>query len=84
MANHDELGALMISGLDGEAVAYRTLLDRLSLSLRVHYKGKLVRAGRAVAEGLLKRKCVRNERRNALTKHVTVFSGPNDRTPQSS
>ena len=56
MANHDELGALMISGLDGEAVAYRTLLDRLSLSLRVHYKGKLVRAGRAVAEGLLKRR----------------------------
>ena len=50
LANHDELRALMISGLDGEAAAYRTLLDGLSLSLRAYYKGKLVGAGRAVTE----------------------------------
>ena len=40
----------MIAGLGGDGAAYRTLLSELSGHLRVHYRGKLVRAGRTTEE----------------------------------
>ncbi|MGH6753175.1 MAG: sigma-70 family RNA polymerase sigma factor [Bradyrhizobium sp.] len=45
-----ELKGLMLAGLDGDAAAYRLLLDRLSSRLRAYYKGKLARVGRGPTE----------------------------------
>src|SRR5882724_7064116 len=45
-----ELKALMVAGLGGDAVAYRSLLDRLSSRLRAYFKRKLVRFGRGATE----------------------------------
>jgi RNA polymerase sigma-70 factor (ECF subfamily) len=42
-----ELRALMISGLDGDAAAHRTLLENLSSRLRGYFTGQLNRIGRA-------------------------------------
>jgi len=44
------LRALMIAGLAGDGVAYRTLLSELSGHLRAYYGARLVRAGRGTAE----------------------------------
>jgi RNA polymerase sigma factor (sigma-70 family) len=49
-ANEVELRALMTAGLGGDAVAYRTLLSRLSATLRAYYKGRLARIGRSATE----------------------------------
>ena len=49
-ANEAELRALMRASLGGDAVAYRTLLSRLSANLRAYYKGKLARTGRSATE----------------------------------
>lgn len=45
-----ELKALMLASLDGSAVSYRSLLERLSSRLRAYYKGKLGRFGRGATE----------------------------------
>jgi len=45
-----ELKGLMLASLDGDAAAYRSLLDRLSSRLRAYYKGKFVRVGRGATE----------------------------------
>jgi RNA polymerase sigma-70 factor (ECF subfamily) len=44
------LRALMVTGLAGDGVAYRTLLSELSGHLRAYYAGRLVRAGRGREE----------------------------------
>src|SRR6516165_1135889 len=49
-AAEPELRALMVAGLDGDAAAHRTLLERLSRQLRGYYKGHLDRAGRGAVE----------------------------------
>lgn len=48
----DEAGLknLMVAGLDGDAAAYRILLDRLSRGLRGYYKSRLSRIGRSATE----------------------------------
>lgn len=53
--NEQELKALMTAGLDGDAAAYRMLLERLSQHLRSYYRGRLSRVGRGdfEAEDLL-------------------------------
>jgi RNA polymerase sigma-70 factor, ECF subfamily len=48
--NEPALRALMTAGLNGDAAAHRTLLDRLSGQLRAYYKGKLGRIGRSATE----------------------------------
>lgn len=48
--NEKDLKSLMTAGLDGDAAAYRTLLERLSPHLRSYYRGRLARAGRSAAE----------------------------------
>lgn len=48
--NEQELKALMTAGLDGDAVAYRMLLERLSQHLRSYYRGRLRRVGRGEFE----------------------------------
>src|SRR5260370_16000474 len=45
-----ELRALMISGLDGDAAAHRTLLENLSSRLRGYFTGQLNRIGRGPVE----------------------------------
>ncbi|MBN8945084.1 MAG: sigma-70 family RNA polymerase sigma factor [Rhizobiales bacterium] len=50
MKNEVELRALMMASLDGDAVAYRKLLDLLSRHLRAYYKSRLGRIGRSAAE----------------------------------
>ena len=45
-----ELKALMLASMDGDAAAYRLLLDGLSRRLRAYYKGKLARIGRGAVE----------------------------------
>lgn len=40
----------MTAGLDGDAGAYRVLLERLSGHLRSYYRGRLARAGRSTFE----------------------------------
>lgn len=50
IASELELRGLMRAGLDGDARAYRTLLDRLSRHLRAYYRGKLTRIGRSQTE----------------------------------
>lgn len=49
-ANEAELKALMEASLGGDAVAYRTLLSRVSANLRAYYKGRLACAGRGATE----------------------------------
>src|ERR1035437_1950378 len=49
-ASEAELRALIRASLGGDAVAYRTLLSRLSANLRAYYKGKLARIGRSATE----------------------------------
>src|SRR5215469_14560664 len=44
-SSEPELRALMISGLDGDAASYRTLLERLSGQLRTFFKARLNRIG---------------------------------------
>lgn len=48
--SEQELKSLMAAGLDGDAVAYRTLLAQLSAHLRNYYRGRLLRAGRGTFE----------------------------------
>ena len=48
--NEPELKALMTAGLDGDAAAYRALLDLLSRHLRGYYRGRLSRIGRGPSE----------------------------------
>lgn len=48
--NEAELKQLMLAGLDGDAAAYRTLLDRLSRLLRSYYRAKLSRISREATE----------------------------------
>lgn len=50
VANEAELKGLMVAGLEGDASAYRILLDRLSRYLRGYYKTKLTRYGRGATE----------------------------------
>ena len=45
-----ELKNLMIAGLDGDAAAHRSLLERLARHLRGYYKGRLARIGRSATE----------------------------------
>ena len=45
-----ELHALMLAGLDGDAAAHRSLLERLSTQLRSYFKGQLNRIGRGPVE----------------------------------
>ena len=45
-----ELRKLMLASLDGDAVAHRALLGRLSGHLRAYYRSKLARAGRSVGD----------------------------------
>jgi RNA polymerase sigma-70 factor (ECF subfamily) len=45
-----ELRALMISGLNGDAAAHRTLLENLSSRLRGYFTGQLNRIGRGPVE----------------------------------
>src|SRR5260370_7105825 len=44
------LRALMLAGLDGDGLAHKTLLERLSGHLRAYFKGKLPRAGQGSAD----------------------------------
>lgn len=48
--NEVELRALVTASFDGDAAAYRALLDRLSRHLRAYYKNKLGRIGRSATE----------------------------------
>jgi RNA polymerase sigma-70 factor, ECF subfamily len=48
--NEQELKSLMTASLDGDAVAYRALLKRLSPHLRSYYRRGLARAGRGALE----------------------------------
>jgi RNA polymerase sigma-70 factor (ECF subfamily) len=45
-----ELQALMVEGLEGDAVAYKALLSKLSGYLRAYFRGRLARMGRGTAE----------------------------------
>src|SRR5712691_6441961 len=45
-----ELKNLMVAGLDGDAAAHRSLLERLSRHLRGYYKSRLARVGRSATE----------------------------------
>jgi RNA polymerase sigma-70 factor (ECF subfamily) len=45
-----ELRKLMLASLNGNAVAHRALLGRLSGHLRAYYRSKLARAGRSVGD----------------------------------
>jgi RNA polymerase sigma-70 factor, ECF subfamily len=46
----DELKALMLASLGGDAASHRMLLDRLCGRLRAYYKGKLARVGRDASD----------------------------------
>ncbi|QRM34700.1 sigma-70 family RNA polymerase sigma factor [Microvirga sp. VF16] len=50
MTDETELRALMVAGLNGDAAAHRTLLQRLSRHLRAYYKGRLARIDRSAEE----------------------------------
>lgn len=54
-SNESELRALMLAGSDGDANAYRSLLEKLSFQLRAYFKGKLnlIRRGDVEAEDLV-------------------------------
>lgn len=45
-----ELRALMLAGRNGDAVAYRSLLEKLSAQLRGYFKGQLNRVNRSIVE----------------------------------
>jgi RNA polymerase sigma-70 factor, ECF subfamily len=45
-----ELRALMTAGLDGDAIAYHRLLDRLTGYLRAYYRNRFARIGHGSAE----------------------------------
>ncbi|MEI9914855.1 MAG: sigma-70 family RNA polymerase sigma factor [Methylovirgula sp.] len=45
-----ELRALMLSGLDGDAMAHKVLLKKLSGYLRAYFKSQLARVGRGLAD----------------------------------
>jgi RNA polymerase sigma-70 factor (ECF subfamily) len=45
-----ELRTLMIAGLDGDAAAYKCLLEKLSSQLRAYFRGKLGRINRGAVE----------------------------------
>ena len=45
-----DLKPLMIAGLDGDAKAYRELLEKLSDQLRAYFKGQLIRINRGSIE----------------------------------
>jgi hypothetical protein len=49
----------MVAGLDGDAAAHRSLLERLSRHLRAYYKGRLAGIERSAteAEDLCRRRC---------------------------
>jgi RNA polymerase sigma-70 factor, ECF subfamily len=49
-SSEPELRALMIAGLDGDAAAYRALLERLSGQLRAYFKGQINRVNRGPVE----------------------------------
>jgi RNA polymerase sigma-70 factor (ECF subfamily) len=44
------LRTLMLAGLDGDEASHKTLLIKLSASLRAYFKGRLVRIGRGPAD----------------------------------
>ena len=45
-----ELRELMVAGLDGDASAYKALLEKLSSRLRAYFRGHLARSGRGPVE----------------------------------
>ena len=49
-AKEADLKALMLAGLNGDALAHQTLLRELSGRLRGYYKGKLSHLGRSLSE----------------------------------
>src|SRR6266571_6981362 len=49
-SSEPELRALMTAGLDGDAIAYKMLLERLSSQLRAYFKGQLNRLNRGPVE----------------------------------
>jgi RNA polymerase sigma-70 factor (ECF subfamily) len=49
-ATERELQSLMIEGLGGDAVAYKTLLSKLSGYLRAYFRGRLARMGRGTVD----------------------------------
>src|SRR5260370_4953389 len=48
--NEPEVRALMLRGLEGDAVAHKALLKGLGAYLRAYFKGQLVRIGRGPAD----------------------------------
>jgi RNA polymerase sigma-70 factor (ECF subfamily) len=50
MSANEDLKILMLAGLQGDAVSYRRLLDKLGGQLRAYYKGRLGRIGRSSSE----------------------------------
>ncbi|KMO43018.1 RNA polymerase sigma factor [Methylobacterium variabile] len=50
IASEAELRGLMRASLDGDAAAYRVVLDRLSRHLRAYYRSRLARIGRSQSE----------------------------------
>jgi len=49
-SSEPELRALMTAGLDGDAIAYKMLLEKLSSQLRAYFKGQLNRLNRGQVE----------------------------------
>ena len=49
-ASETELKELMVAGLDGDAAAYRRLLEGLGGRLRAYFKGRLAHVGRGPSE----------------------------------
>jgi len=49
-SNELELHGLMLAGLAGDAIAHRSLLEKLSTQLRGFYRGQLSRVGRGSVE----------------------------------
>lgn len=50
VSTEPELRALMMAGLDGDAAAYKALLEKLSSQLRAYFKGQLARISRGPVE----------------------------------
>lgn len=74
--NEQELKSLMTAGLDGDAAAYRALLERLSAHLRNYYRGRLARAGRGAfeAEDLLQEVLLAIHTRRHTYDRVELFT----------
>jgi RNA polymerase sigma-70 factor, ECF subfamily len=49
-STENELRALMLDGRNGDAIAYRSLLEKLSAQLRGYFKGKLKLVNRSAVE----------------------------------